>query len=238
MARVAAIFNKEFRTFWLSPIAYIVLIVFLVVMTWLFFATFFMQGYGSLGGLFGILPVAFVFVIPALTMRQWAEEKKSGTVELLMTKPVSEWEVVLGKYLATASLLVVLLLLTMPLAITVHKLTENGLDTGVIVSSYIGALLLGLGFIAVGSWVSAMTENQIVAFILGVLAVFILTIIGSISVLYTSDWTLFLEYIGSSGHYQSMTRGVVDSRDLIYFASMIFFFLYLTTRTVENRKWA
>ena len=107
--KVCAIFIREFRMFWMSPIAYIVLTVFLAVMTWLFLATFFRQGDCSLSGLFQMLPMAFVFVIPALTMRQWAEEKKSGTIELLMTKPVTEWEAVLGKYLATACLLLILL---------------------------------------------------------------------------------------------------------------------------------
>jgi ABC-2 type transport system permease protein len=224
--------------FWMSPIAYIVLTVFLAVVTWLFLATFFIQENGSLQGLFSMLPMAFVLVIPALTMRQWAEEKKSGTVELLMTKPVTEWEVVMGKYLATAAFLLVLLLLTLPLSLTIHNLAQNGLDSGVLFTSYLGALLLGLMFLAVGSWVSAMTENQIVAFILGVLGIFFFTIIGNISVLFAAKWTLLLEYIGVSTHYSTLARGVVDTRDLVYFAAMVFLFLYLTTRTVESRKWS
>ena len=238
MSKVGAILKHEFRMFWMSPIAYIVLTVFLAVVTWLFLATFFLQNNGSLNGLFSMLPLAFVFVIPALTMRLWAEEKKSGTVELLMTKPVTEWEVVLGKYLATALFLVVLLVLTLPLSLTINGLAQTGIDLGVLFTSYLGALMLGLMFLAVGNWVSSMTENQIVAFILGVLGIFFFTIIGNITMLFTSEWTLFLEYIGVGNHISSLARGVIDTRDLVYFASMVFFFLYMTTRTVESRKWS
>ncbi len=171
-------------------------------------------------------------------MRQWAEEKKSGTVELLMTKPVTEWEAVLGKYLATAGLLLVLLLLTVPLTISVASVSTNGLDWGVVVASYIGALLLGLAYLAIGGWVSSMTENQIVAFILGVVLIFLLFIIGNVSMLVSAAWVLPLEYIGIGKHYTSISRGVIDTRDLIYYASVIFLFIYLTARTVESRKWS
>lgn len=238
MSKIGAVFAHEFRTFWYSPIAYIVLIVFLAVMTWLFFTGFFIQGNASLGGLFSFMPIAFMIVMPALTMRQWAEERKSGTVELLMTKPVTEWEAVLGKYLATACLLLVLLLLTVPLALSVAAVSTNGLDWGVVVASYIGALLLGLAYLAIGGWVSSMTENQIVAFILGVVLIFLLFIIGNISMLVSASWVLPLEYIGIGKHYSSISRGVIDTRDLIYYASVIFLFIYLTARTVESRKWS
>ncbi|MCH7471633.1 ABC transporter permease subunit [bacterium] len=238
MSRIAAICRKEFRSFWYSPIAYIVLIVFLVVMTWLFFLGFYLRNNATLVGLFGFLPAVFIFVIPALTMHQWAEERKSGTLETLMTKPVREWEVVLGKYLASAGLIAILLLLTLPLAFTVAKLSQNGLDWGVALSSYAGAFLLGLAYLAIGSWASSLTTNQIVAFILGVAIIFAGWIVGQLGQIAPSFLVLLFNYLGLGNHFGSISRGVIDSRDLIYYASVVFLFLFLTVRSVESRKWS
>lgn len=238
MSRIAALWRKEFRTFWYSPIAYIVLTVYLVIMTWLFFLGFFLQGQASLNGLFRFMPIGFLFVMPALTMRQWAEERKSGTMETLMTKPLREWEVVLGKYLATVALLAVLLLLTVPLTFTVASLSESGLDWGVIMTSYAGAFLLGLAYLAIGGWASSLSQNQIVAFILGVVLIFVLLIIGEITQLVDTGLVLPLEYLGLGKHFASISRGVIDTRDLLYYASVVFLFLYLTVRAVESRKWS
>jgi len=240
MSRVAAIWRKEFRTFWFSPIAYIVITVFLVMMTWLFFRGFFILNNADLRSFFGLLPWAFLFLAPALTMRQWAEERKTGTIELLMTLPAREWEVVLGKYLAALSFLAIILVLTAPVAVTVSVLSQRGADWGVVLASYLGALLLGAAYLALGGWVSSFTENQIIAFVLGLALIFVAVIIGEgIVTMFVGGWLAqLLSYLGLAQHFDSMSRGVIDTRHLIYYFSVVFFFLYLTVRTVESRKWS
>ncbi|MDQ3023084.1 MAG: ABC transporter permease subunit [bacterium] len=240
MSKVAAVWRREFKAFWFSPVAYIVIVVFLVVMSWVFFQYFFVQNDADMGQFFGLLPWAFLLILPALTMRQWAEERSSGTVELLMTKPVREWEAVFGKFLAGTCLLIAILLFTLPMTITVALLSQNGLDAGAVTASYLGALLLGMTYLAIGGWISALTNNQIVAFIISIGVIFLLIIIGEGFVTLRAPGFLVpvLEYLGLNKHYVSIARGVVDTRDLLYYFSMIFLFLYLTTRAVESRKWS
>jgi ABC-2 type transport system permease protein len=240
MHSVAAIWRKEFRSFWYSPIAYIVITVFLVIMSWLFFRGFFMVNNADMRSYFGLLPWAFLFLMPALTMRMWAEERRSGTIETLMTKPVSEWQVVLGKYLAAVGFLLAVLLLTIPVALTVYGLSQGSMDWGTLFTSYLGALLMGMAYLAMGSWVGSITANQIVAFILGVALIFLGIIVGEGFVTYFVPPLLAapLTYLGLGQHFQSIMRGVVDTRDLVYYASVIFLFLYLTARSVESRKWS
>ncbi len=243
MNKISAVWRREFRQFWFSPVAYIVICVFLVIATWLFMKGFFIVNDASMGQLFGLIPWFFLFLLPALTMRQWAEEQASGTIELLMTQPVTEREVVLGKYLSTVSLLAVILVLTVPLTLTVGALSQNGLDSGVVFANYLGAFLLGSAFLAIGGWISSFTRNQIIAFILSIAVIFGLIIIGeSMVTLFIgkgASWLVpALEYIGLRQHYGSMQRGVIDTRDLLYYLSVIWLFLYLTTRAVESRRWA
>lgn len=240
MSKISAIWLKEFRTFWYSFIAYIVIAVFIGTTSWLYFRGLFVMNDANLGGFFASLPALFLLIMPALTMRQWAEEHKTGTIELLMTLPVREWELVLGKYLASVSFLVVLLLLTLPLTLTTAALSQNGLDWGVVITSYLGTLLMGAAYLAMGGWVSSFTTNQIVAFILGAALIGAAVLIGeSVVTMFVSGWmSQLLSYLGLSQHFQSIMRGVIDSRDVIYYASIIFLFLYLTVRAVENRKWS
>lgn len=240
MSKISAVWGREFRAYWLSPVAYITLVVFLVVTTWLFFQFFFLADNADMGQMFTLLPWAFMFILPALTMRQWAEEKSSGTIELLMTKPLREHEAVLGKFLAAVSLLVCILALTLPLTITVAVLSQTGLDWGQIATSYLGALLLGMAYLAIGSWVSSFTQNQFVAFIAGFTIIFALVMVGEGFVTFRAPGFMvpWLEYLGLNRHYVSMARGVLDTRDLLYFASVVFLFLLFTTRAVERRKWS
>ncbi len=238
MRNISAIAGREFRGFWYSPIAYIVLTVFLVITVYLFFLGYFLAADASLNGFFGLLPWAFMLLMPALTMRMWAEELRAGTVELLMTKPVREWEVVLGKFLAAAAFLLITLACTLPLAITVHFTSQNGLDWGVVFTSYLGALLLGMAYLGLGGWMSSYSRNQVVAFILGVAIIFILVIIGELSAFAPGWMTIWLEGLGMNRHFTSISRGVIDSRDMIYYLSVIFLALYLTVRSVESRKWS
>jgi len=240
MTRVAAIWRKEFRSYWFSPIAYIVITVFLVLMNWFFFRTFYLIGNADVRGYFGMLPWAFLFLIPALTMRQWAEELRSGTVEMLMTKPVTDWEVVVGKYLAGLSFLIIVLILTVSTPLTVSAISTNGLDWGVLLTSYLGTLLLGAAYLAIGGWAGSFTSNQIVAFIIGVALIFVGIMLGEriVTMFVPNFLVTVLEYLGLQQHYSSISRGVIDTRDIVYYLSMIFLFLYLTVRAVESRKWS
>jgi ABC-2 type transport system permease protein len=238
MTNVITIMKKELKSYWNSPIAYIFATVFLVLISWLFFESFFLEGQASLRGFFGLLPMAFVLFVPAVTMRLWAEEKKLGTIELLMTLPVKDHEVVLGKYLAAFLFLKITILLSLPLAIIVAALGSP--DPGPIVGGYLGALFMGAAFLAIGIFVSGLTQNQIIALILAFLIAILLLLVDSSVVL--SKVPAFLapafDFLGVRSHFESIERGVIDSRDLLYFASVIGFFLYLNVRTIESRKWA
>lgn len=239
MNKVSAIWRRELRAYWNSPTAYILIVVFLLVISWIFFKLFFLQNNADLLFL-GWFPPAFAIMLPALTMRQWAEERSSGTLEILMTKPVREWDAVLGKFLAGTTMLLAILAFTIPLVVTVAVLSQNGLDGGVVATSYIGALLLGMAMLAIGQWISSVSPNQVVALIFSWFFIGALIAIGEAIVTFFAAGMLtpVLEYIGLNRHYVSMARGVIDTRDLLYYLSVIFLFLYLTTRAVESRKWS
>ncbi|MBN2082077.1 ABC transporter permease subunit [bacterium] len=240
MSKICAIWRKEFSSYWYSPIAYIVITVFLVLMNWLFFRGFFLVNNADMRMFFSIIPWAFLLLMPALTMRQWAEELRSGTIESLMTKPVHDREVVIGKYLAAVAFLAVVLVLTLTTPLTVAGLSENGLDWGMVITSYLGAFLLGSAYLAIGGWAGSFTSNQIVAFIIGVAVIFFAIMIGEslVTMFVPSFMVTPLEYLGLQRHYLSIMRGVIDTRDLIYYITVICFFLYLTVRAVESRKWS
>ena len=183
------------------------------------------------------MPWIFLFFIPAVTMKLWAEEKKIGTIEILMTLPIRDYEVVLGKFFASFALLVVTVLLSFVIPFSVMYVGDP--DGGIIITGYIGLLLMGAAYLAIGLCASTLTENQIIAFILGIFTCFALLIIGEDIVLFNApDWLFpIFSYLGLGSHYSSILRGVLDSRDIIYYLSMIGFFLYLSTLAVESRKW-
>ncbi|MDE0554623.1 MAG: ABC transporter permease subunit [Candidatus Poribacteria bacterium] len=237
MTNIAAILKKEFKSYFNSPIAYIFITFFLGISGWLFFRSFFLVNQAEMRGFFGLMPWIFLLFIPAVTMKLWAEEKKLGTVEILMTLPIQDYEVVIGKFLASFGLLVVTVLLSLVLPFSVMSLGNP--DGGTLISGYIGLLLMGGAYLAIGLFASTLTENQIVAFILGIAACFGLLIIGEDIVLFKAPNWLFpiFSYLGLGAHYSSILRGVLDSRDIIYYLSVIGFFLYLSTLSVESRKW-
>lgn len=237
MRDTATIFTKEFRGYFSSPIAYIFITVFLVLANWLFFRVFFLMEQASVRPLFTVMPWMFLFFVPAITMRLWAEEKKLGTMELLMTLPVKDHAVVLGKFLAALVFLGLTVLLTLPLVLTVGALGD--LDTGPVVGGYLGALLMGAAYLAIGLFASSLTENQIVAFIVGVVLIFGLLVIGEDLVIVAAPAALapLLSYLGLGTHFESIGRGVIDSRDVLYYLSVIFFFVFLNVRSIESRKW-
>jgi len=237
LSNIRTITAKEFRSYFDSPIAYIYITFFLVLSSWLFLRGFFLVGQASMRGFFGILPWLLLFFVPAVTMRLWAEEKKLGTIELLMTLPVKDHEVVLGKFLASFSFFFVTLALSFSVPLVISILGDP--DPGPIWGGYIGAVLLGASFLAIGLFISSLTENQIIAFIIGITLTFVLFILGEEFVVYNAPRAVvpLLKHLGLGAHYDSIGRGVIDSRDVLYYLSVVVFFLYLNVRTVESRKW-
>jgi ABC-2 type transport system permease protein len=237
MHNIYAIFKRELKGYFNSAIAYICITVFLVLVNWLFFRVFFFEGQAHLRNFFSLVPWVFLFFIPAITMRLWAEEKKLGTFEILMTLPVRDYEVVLGKFLASYLFLLITLILTFGIPASVAYLGDP--DWGPVIGGYLGLLLMGGVYLAVGLFCSSLTLNQIVAFIISVTLSFALFIMGENIVLFAlPDWLVApVEYLSLNTHFASISRGVIDSRDVIYYLSAIFFFLYLNVRSLESRKW-
>jgi ABC-2 type transport system permease protein len=235
--KVWAILRKEFQSYFISPIAYVFITVYLVVTNFLFFQGFFLINQADMRGYFGLLPWVYLFFVPAITMRSWAEERKVRTLEVLLTWPVRDVEVVLGKFLASLGFLATAVLLSITIPVTIALLGNP--DGGAIVCSYIGALLMGAAYLAVGLWVSSLTENQIVAFIVGVVVTFALFIVGSPFVTMAAPAAVVpvLTYLGLGTHFDSISRGVIDTRDIIYYLSVIGFFLFLNVRSLQSRKW-
>ena len=231
---------KEFRTYFRTPIAFVFMTVFLVVMGWLFFwagqRPFFQRGVLEMRGFFGNIPFIFLFFIPAISMRMWAEEKKQGTLEILLTLPLREGEVVLGKFLAGFTLLTATLVLSLPIPIVLFVVGRP--DAGPIWGGYIGVVFLGAAYLAIGLFASSLTENQIVAFIFAVVLCFILYFLGYFSVQGILPAALegLLFKLSLYSHYESIQRGVLDTRDILYYLSVILFFLFLNVRVIQSRR--
>jgi ABC-2 type transport system permease protein len=238
MSAVVSIARKEFRSYFQSTIAYIFITLFLVLSQWIYFSGFFVMNQATLRDFFDLVPLVFLFFVPAVTMRMWAEEQKLGTAELLLTFPVRDRDVVLGKFLASFAFVSLSVLLTIPLAITVAALGDP--DNGAMIGGYLGCLLLGGAYIAIGLWVSSMTQNQIVAFLVSLILCFLLYIAGSGLVLGSvPHWAVpFFANLSLGYHFDSITRGVIDSRDILYYLSIIGFFLFLNVRVIESRRWS
>lgn len=239
---VWAIFKRELASYFLTPLAYIFIVIFLVLTaTFTFFVgSFFEAGQASLQGFFGFHPWLYLVLTPAVAMRLWAEERKSGTLELLLTLPVSIGSAVAGKFLAAWAFTTIALALTFPLWITVNYLGEP--DNGVILASYIGSALLAGAYLALGSALSALTRNQIIAFVLTAAVGVIFVSAGSSLVLsFFTGWApaAVLEALRSFSflaHFQDITRGVIDLRDVIFYLSAILAFLWATALLVDLKK--
>ncbi len=241
-----SIFYKEVNAFFSSLIAYLVIGVFLVfmgLMLWVFpDYSLLTYSYASLDQLFEIAPFVFMFLIPAITMRSFAEEKQTGTIELLATRPLSDWEIVLGKFFACWLLVLFAVLPTLIYYYTIHELgsPKGNLDSGAIMGSYIGLALLGAAFVAIGLLASSLTKNQIIAFILALFFCFLFywgfDLLSRLPIFLgkTDD---IVQMIGIDYHYTSISRGVIDSRDIIYFLSVIGLFLMGSQMALESRKW-
>ncbi len=232
---VAVFCKKELRSFFDSPIAYIVITIFLLISGWFFFNDLFLVNQASMRNLFGIVPFIFMFFVPAITMRQISEEKKSGTIELLVTLPVKDYQIILGKFTAGLILICSALVLTWVYALVLSGL--GNLDTGAVVAGYIGLVFLGAAYLSIGMFTSSLTQNQIVAFITSFVIIFALYMADKTLMFVPGFMASFLEYLSVGYHFSNIARGVIDSRDVIYYLSLIFFFLFLAVRTLESRKW-
>ncbi len=240
-----ALYRKELSTFFSSLTGYLTIIVFLVftgLMLWVFKTSFNILDYkyAGLDGLFLIGPFLYLFLIPAITMRMFAEEKKNGTLELLLTKPLSEFTIILAKFLAGLTLVIISLLPSLVYYWTVYRLGDpmGNIDTGSVVGSYIGMVFLGGAFVSIGLFSSSLTNNQIVAFIISaLLCAFCYLGFESLYQLMQGGFALLLRSLGLQAHYESISRGVVDTRDIIYFLSVIVLFLMLTRMVLQSRKW-
>lgn len=241
-----ALINKEIRSFLGSLIGYIVIIVFLTTLglfLWVFpgDTNVFDSGYSSIGALFYIAPWVFMFLIPAITMRLFSEESRTGTIELLLTKPLTDFQIVLAKYIAGFLLVLFSLLPTLVYFYSVYQLGApvGNIDMGGTWGSYFGLLFLGSVFVAIGLFSSAISNNQIISFIIGVFLCFF-TYVGFESI---SSLKLFgaiddvIINLGINAHYLSMSRGVIDTRDVIYFFGVISLFLLFTKTVLGSRKW-
>lgn len=237
---------KEVRSFLSSLIGYIVIVVFLMInglFLWLFNTDFniIINGYAGIDSLFAIGPYVFLFLIPAITMRLFADERKTGTIEILMTKPLTELQVILAKYVAGLVLVLFSLIPTLIYFITVYQLgyPKGNMDMGGTWGSYIGLLFLGACFVAIGLFSSSLTDNAIVSFIIALFlcGFFYLGFEFIYSLDFFGKFDLLIQTLGISAHYSSVSRGVIDTRDIIYFLSIIAFFIVLTKISLESRKW-
>ena len=228
--------KKELSHYFNSPIAYIFIGVFLIVGNWLFFNSFFLVGQASLRQYLTLLPWIFLFLSPAITMRLWSEEKKSGAIEFLLTLPVTDWQVVGAKFLSSLIFLGLALSLSLTLPITISYLGD--LDWGPVIGGYVGALFLGGSYLALGLFISSLTKNQIIAFVLSLVSCFIAFIIGADFVLNTAPQAIMpiMKFLGLSSHFNSIARGVIDTKDILYYVSFMFLFLWLNVKVIEERK--
>lgn len=233
MKTMIAIAWREFRAYFMSPIAYVYLLTFLVAVNWIFFRTFFLIGQTDMRTFFDMMPWVFLFFVPAVAMGKWAEERKQGTLEILYTLPVRDMNIVMAKFFAGLMLIATAILLTLPIAFTVAIMGD--LDWGPVVGGYVGLLFLGGAYLAIGLFISALTENQIIAFIGGVTISFVLLMIGTPLVVGGSSGLAAeaAQYSGLGTHFMSIARGVIDSRDIIYYLSVIGLFAYLNLEVLK-----
>ncbi|HEY1037995.1 MAG TPA: gliding motility-associated ABC transporter permease subunit GldF [Bacteroidia bacterium] len=243
------LFIREIRNFLTSLVGYVAIIVFLaliglflwVINTETTGMNILENGFASIDPLFAIAPWVYLFLIPAITMRSFSEEKKTGTIELLFTRPLSDLQIILAKYLAGVTLVLISLLPTLLYYYTVHQLgfPKGNIDTGGMWGSYFGLAFLGAGFVSIGIFCSSVSENQVIAFILAMMLCYLcyfgFDFLGNAELFGSFDAVIIK--MGINEHYMSMSRGVVDTRDLIYFVSLIAIFVLLTKLVLEKRKW-
>jgi ABC-2 type transport system permease protein len=234
MKNVLRVFRKEFKAYFVSPIAYIVISIFLILTGWFFFSTFFLYNQANLRNFFTLLPLTFAFVIPAVTMRLFSEEFNTGSYELLLTLPFSSTDIILGKFLAALAFVALMLLPTLAYGISIALLGD--LDPGPWIGGYVGALLLGAAFSSIGLFASALTRNQIIAFIIGMAICFVLTLLDKMLFFLPQSALNVFQFLGADFHFQNIAKGILDSRDILYFLSVSFIMLYGTHLAVQEQQ--
>ena len=237
MNNALIIFKREFKSIFDSPMAYVFLVVFTLLNGWFFTSTFFLYGQSDLRTLFNIVPLVYLFFIPGVTMGLISREKGLGTIEIISTLPIEDRDIVIGKYLSAVSLIGIALFSTSLHLITLIKF-GNSIDYGAVFTGYLGLLLVGAVYASIGIFSSAVTDNQVISFIIGIAIIFIFWIFDKILVFMPDMLAGIIQYISVEYHLSNISRGVVDTRNLIYFGSIIGFFLFMTTRLVESRRWS
>ena len=239
-----SIYRKEINIFFSSLIGYISICTFLILMSlflWILPGNILSNGYASLDVLFQLGPRILMLLIPAITMRSFAEEKKSGTIETLATKPVTEMQIVHGKFFAGMVLVLFSITPTILYYYSIYQLAEpiGNIDHGATIGSYLGLILVSGAYLAIGNYISSITDNQIVAFIGGLfVCFFFFMLLGFLSQIpFFGNYEWIFSLFSLEFHYQSISRGIIDTRDILYFISFIYVFLLLTKLSLERRKW-
>lgn len=231
--RTWSIAKREFGSYFNSPIAYIVISVFLLLSGWFFFTPLFLIGRSTLRGFFSFTPILFIMFIPAITMRLIAEEVKTGTLEWLTSMPLRDLEIVLGKFLAALGFIAVALAMTLPYPMSVAMI--GALDWGPVIGGYVGLLLLAGALIAVGLFASSLTENQIVAFIIGVTLCFTFYMLDKVTFFLPEQLGAIFQYLSVDYHFRNIARGVIDTRDVLFYLGMMVIGLFLTMESLKRR---
>lgn len=234
MKQIKTIAIKEYKDYFISPIAYIVISLFLIVTGWFFFSTFFIFGRADLRDFFSLLPITFSFFIPAITMRLFSEEKNVGSYETLLTMPVSFIDIAMGKFLAATLFAVSMLIPTLSYPIFILFLGE--IDFGPVAGGYLGAVLLAAAYCSLGLFASSLTRNQIIGFIIGCGLCFTLTILNKLLFFMPAKIISLIEYIGADSHFSNISKGIIDSRDIVYFLSVIFISIFLTCLVMHEKN--
>lgn len=235
MQNIKHIFNKEFKSYFFSPIAYIVISVFLIIVGWLFFSTFFLDRQANMTRFFSLLPVAFAFVVPAVTMRLFSEEINIGSYEILLTMPVKFRDIIVGKFLAAVGFIGVMLIPTLFYAFSITVLGK--LDWGPVIGGYLGAILLGATYCSIGLLASSITRNQVVAFIIGMAVCLALTLLIDFMLFFLPSFLVgIFQFLSANYHFKNIAKGVIDLRDILYFVSMSFVVLYGTNLIMQRKK--
>ncbi len=234
MRGVRQVFKRDFKVYFISPIAYIVISIFLILSGWFFFSTFFLFNQAEMRTFFDLLPVLFAFIVPAVTMRLFSEELNTGSYELLLTLPVSVRDVVIGKFAAAVAFVALMLVPTLSYGVFISFYGD--LDWGPVIGGYVGALLLGAAFASVGLFASSLTRNQIIAFIIGMSVCFFLTLIDKMLFFLPESVVGVFQFLGADFHFQNISRGILDSRDIVYFLSVCFVALYGTYLVIQEKK--
>ena len=234
MPQAIHILTKEVKDYFITPIAYIVISIFLLITGWFFFTTFFLYNQADLRQFFNLLPIIFAFVVPAITMKLFAEEVNVGSYEVLITLPVTMNDIIIGKFLAAVVFIAACLIPTLAYPIFITFMGQ--LDWGPVIAGYAGAILLGGAFAAVGLFASSLTRNQIIAFIVGMVICFVLTTLDKMLFFFPQILLSIIGYLGADFHFQNISKGVIDSRDILYFGSVIFIGLYGAHLAMRSRN--